>query len=74
MERTLPQHMGKRECQMLVWGAVAYFDDRYPAGLALTRLWNMADELRTIVRDITDTKMAIDAILDYQSRQAYSWE
>ena len=74
MERTLPQHMGKRECQILVWGAVAYFDDRYPAGEAVTKIWKMSDQLRTIIQGIKDTKTTIDAILDYQARQAYSWQ
>lgn len=74
MYRTLPQHMGKKECQILVWGAVAYFDDRYPVGVAVTKIWRMCDQLKTILQDMTDTKMAIDAILDYQSSQTYSWE
>lgn len=74
MYRTLPQHMGKKECQMLVWGAVAYFDNRVPVGLAITKIWTMCDQLKNILRDMTDTKMAIDAILDYQEQQAYSWE
>lgn len=74
MTRTLPAHMGRRECQFLVWGAVAYFDDRYPAGLAVTKIWNVGDRLAAVIRDIKDVNMAIDAILNHQACQPYSWE